>query len=243
LTIKNIICNGKIKAFKTFKEIIMLKLCFIDVETTGLDCKQHEIHQLSGIIDIDGIVKETFNFKIKPSKNCKYQDEALKLNNLTIESLQNDPTRISIGVAYTQLINIFSKYVSKFDKMDKFYFVGYNANFDKDFCYEFFTQNNDKYFFSWMWSNHIDVMVLATMTLIHKRKQMPNFKLISVIKEINIEVNEEHLHDSEYDIYLTRELYYKIEKVNTQTKKQSNKMIKSETEKQDKKIKYDLLTN
>lgn len=44
----------------------MIKILFFDCETTGIDPKKNAIHQLSGIMDIDGIIKETFDYKIKP---------------------------------------------------------------------------------------------------------------------------------------------------------------------------------
>jgi DNA polymerase-3 subunit epsilon len=208
----------------------MTKLCFIDVETTGLDCKKNEIHQLSGIIDIDGKVKETFDFQIKPTENCIYDQAALELNNLTINDLQTDPNRITIYSAYQQLIDILSKYCQKFNKKDKFYFVGYNAHFDKDFMYEFFVKNNDKYFFSWMWGNHIDVMVLATIYLLEQRPEMENFKLINTVKQLGIELDEKLLHRSDYDIFLTREIYYKLIKPELYSEKQENKENMKETE-------------
>jgi DNA polymerase-3 subunit epsilon len=68
-------------------------------------------------------------------------------------------------------------------------------------------QNGDSYFGSWFYAGALDVMVLASQYLIKRRKNMPDFKLKSVAKELGIEVDETKLHDAEYDIYLTRAVY------------------------------------
>ena len=39
----------------------MTKLCFVDLETTGLYPGKHGIHQISGAIVIDGVEKEKFD--------------------------------------------------------------------------------------------------------------------------------------------------------------------------------------
>jgi len=41
---------------------VEMKLLFLDVETTGVDNSKNGIIQLSGIIEIDGVIKEEFNF-------------------------------------------------------------------------------------------------------------------------------------------------------------------------------------
>lgn len=53
------------------------------------------------------------------------------------------------------------------------------------------------------------VIVLATPRLMHERAAMVDFKLKTVCRHMGIEVVEEKLHDAEYDIDLTRQLYHK----------------------------------
>ena len=51
-------------------------------------------------------------------------------------------------------------------------------------------------------------MVLASQYLIgQRRKDMPSFKLHRVADELGLFVDKERLHDSMYDVYLTREIY------------------------------------
>jgi DNA polymerase-3 subunit epsilon len=68
-------------------------------------------------------------------------------------------------------------------------------------------QNGDEYFGSWFWSNSVDVMVLASNYLLDRREEMENFKLSTVAKFLNIAVEDDALHDAQYDIELTKLIY------------------------------------
>lgn len=50
-------------------------------------------------------------------------------------------------------------------------------------------------------------MLLAAYVLRERRPHMPNFKLMTVARELGIEVDESRLHDAEYDIELTKAMY------------------------------------
>ena len=103
---------------------------------------------------------------------------------------------------------MLGKYVDKFNRKDKFFLVGYNnAAFDNNFLRGFFLQNGDEYFGSWFWSNSVDVMVLASNYLLDRRAEMENFKLSTVAKFLNIAVEDDALHDAQYDIELTKLIY------------------------------------
>ena len=52
----------------------MEKLFIFDIETTGVKYWKNGIHQISGIILIDGEVKEEFNFKVQPFKDALIED-------------------------------------------------------------------------------------------------------------------------------------------------------------------------
>lgn len=182
-----------------------MKRLFFDLETTGVKYWENGIHQISGMIEIDSKIVETFNFKVRPFPECVIEPEALALNNLTVDIIAQYPGPNTI---YRQLVTLLSKYVDKYNKSDKFFLAGYNnASFDNQFLREFFTRNGDKYFGSWFWSNSIDVMVLASEALINERSQMINFKLHTVAKQFGITVDDEMLHDALYDIKLTKNIY------------------------------------
>lgn len=186
----------------------MAKLFFYDLETTGIKFWKNGIHQISGCIEVDGDVKEEFNFHVKPNPACVIEDEALKVSGVTLEQIN---AYSDMNVVYNQIKMILSKYINKYDKYDKFFLVGYNnAPFDNQFFRAFFVQNNDNYFGSYFWSSAIDVMVLAANHLKNTRHTMENFKLKTVANTLGVTVDESKLHDALYDIYLTRAIYRKI---------------------------------
>ena len=182
-----------------------MKLFYYDLETTGVQYWKNGIHQISGAIEIDGEVKETFNFHVQPHPKATIEQAALDIAGVTEEQVK---AYTPMREVYSNLIQMMSKYVDRYNKADKFHLVGYNnASFDNQFFRAFFTQNADNYFGSWFWSDSHDVMVLASKHLAAQRTLMPNFKLMTVAKQVGIEVDESKLHDALYDIELTREVY------------------------------------
>lgn len=182
-----------------------MKLVFFDLETTGTNPGKHGIHQISGQIVIDGVVKESFDFHVQPNPKALIEEEALKVGGVTREQILAYPPMQQV---YQEFVAMLGKYVDKFNKKDKFFLVGYNnAAFDNQFLRGFFLQNGDVYFGSWFWSNSIDVMVLASAYLATRRSEMENFKLSTVAKTLGIVVNDDSLHDAMYDIELTKAVF------------------------------------
>lgn len=185
-----------------------MKKFFYDLETTGLNKDTCAIYQISGAIEIDGEIKEYFDFKLKPLPNKELQDKAMELlhkRGITTEDIMNYPEP---KVVFQQLQELMCKYVNKFDKTDKFFMVGYNnRSFDDGFIRQFWNDMGDKFFGSFFWSNSIDVMVLATNFLLECRPNLTNFKLSTVSDFLGLEVDQTKLHDAEYDINLTYLVY------------------------------------
>lgn len=190
-----------------------MKIFFYDLETTGVKHWRNGIHQISGGIVINGEMIETFDFKVQPNPECQIEKEALEVAGVDIETIQNYPSMRSV---YNEIVKKLAKYVDKYNKKDKFHLAGFNnAGFDNHFFRAFFVQNSTtekealygNYFGSWFWSDPWDVMVLASFYLRDKRNQMEDFKLKTVAKWCGIEVDETRLHDAEYDIFLTHEIF------------------------------------
>ena len=181
------------------------KLFFYDLETTGLNPARHGVHQISGIITINGEVKEKIDLKVCPNPKAAIEQPALDVGNVTREQILAYP---KMDVVFSELTAILSKYVDKFNKQDKLHLVGYNImGFDNDFFRGFWIQNGDKYFGSMFWSDSIDVMALASNEFRDSRSEMANFKLATVAEKCGIHVDETKLHDASYDIYLTMEIF------------------------------------
>lgn len=191
----------------------MEKIFFFDLETTGVKHWKNGIHQISGCVVIDGKMLDRFNFKVKPNEKAVIEDEALAVAGVSRETIMSYP---EMSVVYSEIIKILAKHVDKYNKADKFHLAGFNnASFDNQFFRAFFVQNAKtpkevefgNYFGSWFWADSFDVMVLASYYLRDKRASMVDFKLMTVAKACGIEVDESRLHDAEYDIDLTWQIF------------------------------------
>lgn len=144
-----------------------MKLLFFDLETTGVKFWRNGIHQIGGIVDIDGQEVERFDIRLAPNPAATIEQEALDVAGVTLEQVQSYQP---MEEGYRQLVGILSKYVNKFDKRDKMYLVGYNnAGFDNSFLRALFQQCGDKYFGSWFYPNCMDVYVMVTPFLMGVR--------------------------------------------------------------------------
>lgn len=178
---------------------------FLDLETTGVNPKRHSIHQIAGLVEVDGEVLEEFDIKVRPHPKAEITPEALTACNVTKEQiLAYEP----MEKGYRKLVKILGKYVDKYNAKEKAYLVGFNNRaFDDIFLRRWFTQNGDSFFGSYFWTDTLDVLVLASQYLIGRRSTMPSFKLKRVALELGIEVDKSKLHDAYYDIHLTRDIY------------------------------------
>lgn len=183
-----------------------MKLIFIDVETTGTKFWRNGIHQLSGCVEIGGEVVEAFDYKVQPNPKCEVEDEALAVASVTRDQLAAYPP---MGEVFKDFSALLARHVNKYDKRDKFWFIGYNSQgFDMPMLRAWFVQNGDQYFGSWFHSVSPDVMVLAAQQLMAYRADMEDFKLMTVARKLGIIVDETRLHDASYDIEITRKAYH-----------------------------------
>jgi ribonuclease T len=182
------------------------KYCFIDVETTGVDRKHHNIFQISGtVLDCNLQEIESFDLRFRPFSLEHVEQGALDATGMTIDDLKSLP--MSSEQAYKSLITILSRHCNKFDKKDKMHFVAYNASFDADFMREFFAKHNDAYFGSWFWNPSICVMLAAAWFTQRVRGAFPNFKLGTICQCAEIGWDESQAHDAQYDIRQTVQLF------------------------------------
>lgn len=182
-----------------------VKLLFIDLETTGTDHRKHGIHQISGMVELSGRVVEAFDWNVQPNPKAKIEPDALAVSGRTLEQVQGFP---EMAIVFKQLETLLRRHVNRFDPKDKFHLVGFNnRSFDDPFLRSWFSQNGSDFFGSYFWPNSLDVLVLASKYLMHRRPGMPNFKLRSVAEELGLLVDPDRLHDSAYDVELTRQVY------------------------------------
>lgn len=180
-----------------------MKELWIDTETTGLNPSRNFLWQIAMLIVIDNEVVEQRDFKVRPPKGTMLNKTALEIGGITPIDLEGFPHHTNV---YDEIIDIFGKYVDKFDKEDKFTMHGYNVHFDVGFMRAFFAANQDKYYGSWIWSNNVDVMTIASQYLKDERHKLKNFKLATVAEYLNAGIQGD-IHDAMNDILITREIY------------------------------------
>ena len=185
----------------------MNKIIFIDTETGGVNAEKSSLIQLSGIIEVNGVEKEKFNFYIKPFKNSEVNEKALEVQGRTLEELGTEKY-IDESIIYKKFLEILDKYIDKYDKNDKFIVAGYNVKFDIDILKALFERNNNKFLFSYFNSSMLDP--LYSVRLLQVAGMLPvleNNKLETWCKYFNIELKA---HDSLQDITATKKLIEKL---------------------------------
>lgn len=182
-----------------------MKEAWIDIETTGLDSKVSALVQLTMFIYEGKHCLSKHNFTFRPFPGDKITKKALESTGHTIETLMalDDPI-----TSFSKYKGAMGRYVNPFDRNDKMMFYAYNAQFD----YQFLTgwskiKMNFPFIPSYFWWPPVDVASLVADRRKDLVASLDNFKLSTVAKGLNIEVDESKLHDAEYDIELTRAVY------------------------------------
>ena len=119
----------------------MKKVLWLDVETTGLDCRKHGLREVGFIIEIDGVEVDKGVFKINPftytTRDVEIDDYALEISKVSIEDLESYDR---VSYCFKELMKKLVKYVNVNDKNDCFVIAGYNTAFDIGFIKEWFKE-------------------------------------------------------------------------------------------------------
>lgn len=182
----------------------MVKL-FYDTETTGVNPNRHSIIQLSGYIEKDDKIVDEFDFSIRPHPKAEIDPEAMAINGKTVEEIQKYPSMFQVFPVFKQILR---DYVDPYSKEDKIILVGFNnRKFDDEFLRKLFELNSDQFFNSFFSKASLDVSVLAMQYLLERYNYMPTFKLKRVAIELGLTIDKDRLHDSMYDVEITRDIY------------------------------------
>lgn len=188
------------------------KELFIDIETSGTNAEQDAIIQIAGIIRIDGVEQERFSWYMYPSPGDRVSQEALDINNLTLEYLQEHG--ISQQQGYERFVSILESYIQKFDKSDKFFLKGWKVYFDMEFLSWWFIKNGDNYFFSWAHTLPWDVATYFITLFEDNFHLLPPKMNQSVAADfLQLPYNKDKLHDAVEDIDLSMRIYDKVKEL------------------------------
>ena len=183
-----------------------MKLLWIDTETTGLNKERCDIVQVAGIVIIDGVEKERFNFRCQPINYENIEPVAFEHNNLSIDILKTYPMP---QVLYANLTKLLNKYIDRYNPQDKFFIAGHNVQFDVDFLRNFFIKMGDNFFGSYFYYRTVDLMYFATLLHTAGLINLTSWKLGDIANYLGI-VPDGNLHDAEADIDLTRKCFCRL---------------------------------
>lgn len=179
-----------------------MKFLYLDTETTGLDPVNNGVHQIAGIIEIDGVIKEKFDFKFQPIPGELVDPKALDVSGLTVEKLRERP--MTSQQAYVQVVGLLGKYVDRYNKTDKFIMVGQNTKFDYDFVQSWFKKHGNGYFYAYVFYHLIDIITATALFKTAGKIVVTDMKLATVAKFFGIDLEA---HDAANDIAVTREIF------------------------------------
>jgi len=174
-----------------------VKVLYFDTETTGLDPVKNDIVQLSGAIEVDGKIKESFDIKMQPHSYNNVSKEALEVHDMSLDTIKTFQPPLK---GYYEFTGILKKYIEKFNKEDKLYPAGYNVGFDVNVLAEFFKKCNDKYLGSWWNWKAIDPLPVLRWMDMKGVLSLENYKLETVCKHFGIPITA---HDAMSDIMAT----------------------------------------
>ena len=184
----------------------MKKVLWLDVETTGLDCRKHGLREVGFIIEIDGAEVDKGVFKINPftytTKDVVIDDYALEISKVSIEDLESYD---SSSYCFKELMKKLVKYVNVNDKNDCFVIAGYNVAFDIGFIKEWFKemglQDSYKDLFHY---KSLDVFSLVFNLRLLGLNSAENDKLETMCNYFGIGIEA---HNALSDIEATKKLY------------------------------------
>ena len=179
----------------------MSKVCWIDTETTGLMAHKNDIVNLAIIIEVDKKVVVEKEFFMQPFSYENIETKALAINGLTLEKIKAFPKPQEV---FKELKELLRRYVSPYDRQDKFSPAGHNVHFDTDFLKQFWKKNGDTFYGSFFNYRTIDTLQLLYLMDGRGHISLKSYKLVDVCKYFNI--THEGQHTALGDIRATREL-------------------------------------
>lgn len=186
------------------------KVFWVDLETSGLDEDKNGILQMAGLIEIDGEIRNQFEYLVKPAESLEIDNEALKVNNFTHREIQaHDPENL----VFKDFGSLLTKYVDRYDSDDKFFVGGFNVEFDLSFLTEFWYRHNRG-------NNHLGSYINRSMQLdpyrlipdmvFNDELEYPSSMKLEYTAKKYMDNARYDWHDAMADVKASRDLYYSL---------------------------------
>lgn len=195
----------------------MKNLLFLDTETGGRNPQTNGIIQVAGFLDsVSGIndieLLEKFNFTSNVYPDQVLENDALEINGHTREAIADYEKPELVASNFHDTVN---KHGLSF--VNKHTLVAYNAKFDKEFLEVWYEKANvvDKKgrpqkFFYIFGGQVIDVQSLVVDLIVWNNLKLKDCKLPTIAKYLKI---DHKAHDAFSDIEVTREIFYRIKRM------------------------------
>lgn len=200
----------------------LIKLAFIDTETTGLNPVLNDPFQVAVIFRKlvysylgDGVFEFALDkeleekvFYLKPLNFDTISLKALEVNGVSIETLKSYPPAAE---TFNEMISYFNTKVDRFNKYDKLIPVGYNVKFDLDMLFALQDKLAFKYFGAYLSRKAIDVLDhIRHIQLLFPGVFGESINLKSVCGTQGVCVVLNEAHDALADIRATMALFEKF---------------------------------
>ncbi len=189
-----------------------MKVCYFDVETTGLDPVTNGIVQLAMILEKDGEVLAEKEWKVAPLAVDVIEPSALKVNKLTVSEITAFPMP---SLVIEEVKRFLGKAVDQYAKVDKLTSVAYNGKCDMDFLKSWFEKvgqvtGKNNWFGSFFNYRLVDPLaIIYGMRYAGLMPELKNFKLVTVCEHFGIDLGEA-AHDALADIQATKALLKRL---------------------------------
>jgi DNA polymerase III epsilon subunit-like protein len=199
------------------------KLCFIDVETTGLKAYTACVWQISVIVQDGPEMLGKFKANIKPYKKKQWkngkeffadpviEDKALAVNGVTREELE---TFEEAEQVFKRLLEFLGQFIDPYKKKtdpEKEYltFVAYNSPFDEDFVRNFFTSMKNNFYGTYFKYDICVMRLFSHFVYLTGGDMRASRKLINAYEYLGLpDVGQ--WHDAEADNIATFNLFNEI---------------------------------
>ena len=195
----------------------MPTIFFYDVETTGTDPAKCGIHQISGMFVKDGVVKDKFNYRVKPKEGCLCSPVAMDMAGYTYEEMMASDLFEPMDVVFKRVLDKITYYCGGNIEnghpafKNKILFGGYNIHkFDNEFLRQWFEDNHAPFGFGYYYAGVIDVMLLLEIAVMKHRTEISGIKLEEAAWLLNISNDPDGFHDACFDVEMCYLIYCKL---------------------------------
>ncbi len=179
------------------------RFILIDIETTGFDCKKHQILEIGVLCIEDG---EVIGSLLVPIKHKEYTISIKAMEANKIDLIEHDKTAYGIGSA----IELILEFLKEYEMDDRFIVVGQNVDFDIRFLEELFLKEfKIKELRKYVGYRKLDIMQLALIKNIEGKLKIEKQDLDYLLETLEIEIPENR-HRALADCYLEFEVLKKL---------------------------------